>query len=130
MMMVRRISNQKGGSLAMKMKISDVAEIIKNANEDISKAIEQFKEENPGVDAETLLSGQLSRGEVGKFVNYAKEQGVKMPYDSIEMGILAAGRRDMQNGLTEILNAIDPGRPTCAECDEEMWNRGRGKKKL
>ena len=126
----------------MKITINDVSATIKNANEaanTANKAIEQFKIENPGVDVEALLSGQkvpppgfdqISSREVDKFVAYAKEQGVKMPFDSMEMGIIAAGRKDMQNGLAEILNAIDPGKPACQECDEGMDNRGRGKKKL
>jgi len=123
----------------MKMNISDVTTIIKNANEAVSKAIEQFKTENPGVDVEALLSeqnvllpglGPFSNREVDKFVTHAKEQGVKMHFDSIEMGILAAGRKDMQNGLAEILNAMDLGKPNCMECDEGMDNRGRSKKKL
>ena len=133
----------------MKITINDVSATIKNANEAVNnaneavnnanKAIEQFKIENPGVDVEALLSGQkelplgfeqISNRELDKFVAYAKGQGVKMPFDSMEMGIIAAGRKDMQNGLAEILNAIDPGKPVCPECDEEMDNRGRGKKKL
>jgi hypothetical protein len=123
----------------MKITIKDISTIIKNANEAVNKAIEQFKIENPGVDVEALLSeqnglppefAQISSREVDKFVAYAKEQGIKMPFDSIEAGILAAGRKDMQNGLADILNAIDPGKPACLECDEVMDNRGRSKKKL
>ena len=126
----------------MKITINDVSTIIINANvavENANEAIEQFKIENPGVDVEALLSeqkclpsgfGQISSREVDKFVAYAKEQGVKMPFDSIETGILAAGRKDMQTGLADILNAIDPGKPACLECDELMDNCGRSKKKL
>jgi len=126
----------------MKITINDVSAIIKNANEATSnanKAIEQFKSENPGVDVEALLSeherlaptlGQISSRELDKFVAYAKEQGVKMSFDSIEMGVVAAGRKDMQNGLSEILNTIDTDKPACPVCDEEMNNRGRSKKKL
>jgi len=126
----------------MKITINDVSAIIKNANEAASnanKAIEQFKSENPGVDVEALLSEyerlaptleRISSRELDKFVAYAKEQGVKMSFDSIEMGVVAAGRKDMQNGLAEILNTIDTDKPVCPECDEEMNNRGRSKKKL
>ena len=123
----------------MKMNISEVATIIKRANKAVNKAIEQFKTENPGVDVEALLSeqkglpprfGELSNSEVNKFVANAKEQGVKMPFELMEKGILAAGRKDMQNGLAEILNAIELGKPNCMKCDEGMDNRGRSKKKL
>ena len=72
--------------------------------------------------------GQISSRELDKFVAYAKEQGVKMPFASIEMGIVAAGRKDMQNGLAEILNTIEMAKPACPECGEEMNNRGRSKK--
>jgi len=65
-----------------------------------------------------------------KFIDYAKEQGSKMAFGSMEMGIITAGRKDMQNGLAEILNAIDLGKPCCPECGEGMANRGRSKKKL
>ena len=132
----------------MKITINEVTEIIKNANEVVSKAnevvnnaskaIEQFKTENPGIKVETLISeakglpcefGQISSSEVNKFVAYAKEQGMKMQFDSIEMGILEAGRKDMKNGLAEVLNSMDTDRPICSGCNEEMDNRGRGKKK-
>jgi hypothetical protein len=124
-----------GGTQAMKLTINEVTAKVKDANE----AIEQYKAENPGVDVEAFLSeqnslsrafGQIATREVDKFVSYAKEQGVKMPFDSMEMGILAAGRKDMQNGLAEILNSIDHSRPNCPECDEGMDNRGRSKKNL
>ena len=140
----------------MKITINDVSEIVENANNAINsandavnnannavnnanKAIEQFKEENPGVDIDALLSeqmvlpqaiGQIANREVDKFVAKAKKQGIKMPFNSIEMGILAAGRKDAQNGLVEILNAIAPSKPTCPKCKEELENRGRSKKKL
>lgn len=51
-----------------------------------------------------------------------------MSFDSMEMGILAAGRKDMQNGLAEILDSLKHGEQVCPECDEKMDNRGRGKK--
>ena len=95
--------------------------------------------ENPDVDAEAILSekrelmptfGALSNREVDKFVAYAKGQGTGMPFDAMEMGVLAAGRRDMQNGLNEILDSLKLDKPTCPDCGEEMDNNGRGKKKL
>ena len=126
----------------MKITIEDISTKIETATKavnDASKAIEQFKAENPDLDVEALLSEQnglpsaykkISNREIDKFIDYAKEQGIKMPFDSMEMGIIAAGRKDMQNGLAEILNAIDPGKPSCPECGEGMDNRGRSKKKL
>jgi len=140
-MMVRNVF-KIGGTLIMKITIKDVTAIIENANEAASnanKAVEQYKSENPGVDVEALLSEhkrlapifeQISSRELDKFVEYAKEQGAKMSFDSMEMGIVAAGRKDMQNGLAEILNTMDTVNPTCPECDEEMKNCGRSKKKL
>jgi hypothetical protein len=75
---------------------------------------------------------QLSNRELDKFIAYAKEQGTTMSFDSMEMGILAAGRKDTQNGLTEILDSLKFDKPTCPEpeCGNGMENRGRGKKKF
>jgi hypothetical protein len=118
----------------MKITITDVKKIINTANE----AIEQFKKENPDVDVEAILSEQkalppgceqIARNELDKFIAYAKEQGMKMPFEAMEMGILEAGRKDMQNGLSDILNTMSFDKPTCPECDEKMANRGRNKKK-
>jgi tRNA(Ile2) C34 agmatinyltransferase TiaS len=53
-----------------------------------------------------------------------------MPFQAIEMGVLAAGRKDMQNGLTEILDSMKFDTPVCPECNEKMENRGRNKKKF
>jgi len=125
--------------MTMKMTIDEVSAIIQKSNEAIRKAIEQYKAENPGADVEALLTGQaglipalgqMSSREVDKFVAYAKGQGTRMPFDSMEMGILAAGRKDMQNGLAEILNTLKFDKPECSECGEAMDNRGRSKKKL
>ena len=126
----------------MKMTLDDVSAIIQKANQEanqaISNAIEQYKAENPGIDVEAILSEQkrllsnlkqLPIRELDKFVAYAKEQGTEMPFDSMEMGVLAAGRKDMQNGLAEILNSLEFGKPICPECGEEKDNRGRSKKK-
>jgi len=121
------------------IKSVDVFTVVQKIKEAIS-AIEQYKTENPGANLEAHLSEkhkelqsslrQISSREVDKFVAHAKEQGTKMSFDSMEMGILAAGRKDMQNGLTEILNTIKFDKPDCSKCDEEMDNRGRSKKKL
>ena len=125
--------------MTMKMTIDEVSAIIQKSNEAISKAIEQYKAENPGVDMEALLSAQegllpalrqISSREVEKFVAYAKGQGTRMSFDSMEMGILAAGRKDMQDGLAEILNTLEFDKPECSKCAEGMDNRGRSKKKL
>ena len=94
--------------------------------------------ESPDVDAEAILAerkelqpslGALSKREIDKFVAYAKEQGTILPFDAMESGILAAGRRDMQNGLSEIVNSLKFEKPDCPECGEGMDNFGRSKKK-
>ena len=111
---------------------------ISLAVEQYNAAVEQYKAENPGVDIEALLSEQkrllpimdlLSNRELDKFINYAKEQGTRMPFQEMEMGVLAAGRKDMQNGLAEIVDSIKFNKPVCPECNEEMNDRGRSKKK-
>jgi len=92
---------------------------------------------NPDADVGTILSaktelaatiGAVSRRELDKFVAKAKEQGTNMPFDDMEAGILAAGRKDMQNGLSEILDSLKFDKPDCPECGEGMNNRGREKK--
>ena len=130
-----------GDMLTMKKETNtksiDASALMQKINEALN-AIEQYKAENPGVDVDAILSKQnelypilrrLSTRELDRFVEYAKEQGTKMPFDSMEMGILAAGRKDMQNGLAEIVNSLKFEKPICPECDEVMDNRGRSKKK-
>ena len=122
------------------IKSTEESAIMQKVNEAVSAAIEQYNAENPDINVKTSLTQQteekhpeleqLSSREVEKFVAYAKGQGTKMPFDTMEMGILAAGRKDMQNGLAEIMNSIEFGKPACMECDEKMENRGRSKKKL
>ena len=121
----------------MNMEI-DSAPVIKKIREALN-AIDQLKAENPGVDVDAILTAKdplyptlirLSNSELDKFIAYAKEQGTAMPFDSMEMGILAAGRRDMQNGLAEILDSLKFEKPICPECDDGMKDKGRGKKKL
>ena len=101
-------------------------------------AIEQYKAANPDIDMEMALSEHkvllpvielLSNRELDKFISHAKEQGTKMPFDAMEMGILTAGRKDMQSGLAEVLNSLEFDKPICSECGDEMDNRGRSKKK-
>ena len=122
--------NQDGSGQSL----SSIVQGIKS----ISLAIEQYKAENPGIDVEALLSEQkellpvlklLPKRELESFIAYAKEQGTKMPFEAMEMGVLAAGRKDMQNGLAEILDSIKSEKPACSECDEGMDDRGRSKKK-
>jgi hypothetical protein len=93
--------------------------------------------ENPDADVAAILSehnaiqpalGALSNRELDRFIALAKSQGTKMPFDTMEMGILAAGRKDMQNGLAEVLNSLKFDKPDCSECNEGMYNNGRGKK--
>lgn len=111
---------------------------IRSAIEQYNAAVAQYKAENPDIDVEALLSeqkallptlGLLSNRELDKFISYAKEQGTKMSFDAMEMGILSAGRKDMQTGLAEILDSMKFGKPVCSACNEEMNNRDRSKKK-
>jgi hypothetical protein len=120
----------------------DTTGIIQEINEVVYRAIEQYKAENPDVDVDAILSGQNSQNELfstmrqsssrelEKFIALAKEQGTKMPFAAMETGVLFAGRKDMQNGLAEILNSLRFDKPTCSECGEEMDDRGRRKKKF
>ena len=105
-------------------KTIDISTIMQMANETLN-AIEQFNAENPCVDVDALLSEhselisalrRLSRREVDKFVAYAKEKGTAMTSDAMEMGILAAGRKDMQDGLLEIFSSLKFETPICSEC--------------
>jgi len=115
----------------------DMSDLMQKINDAVRIVIEQYKAENPDVDVEALLSknnglapilGAMKNRELDRFVAYAKGQGTKMPFDAMEMGVLAAGRRDMQNGLAEILNAAKFDKPECPECGEKTDDRGRGKK--
>lgn len=117
----------------------DAYALIHRIDEAVSIAIEQYKTENPDVDIDAILSEHkealpvlrlIQNRELDKFITYAKEQGTRIPFDSVEMGVLAAGRKDMQNGLAEILNSLELGKPICPECNEKMDNRGRSKKKF
>ena len=119
---------------AIVRKMSEVGIAVEQYN----IAVEQYKAENPDTDVEAILSehrkllpvlGLSPNRELDKFIAYAKEQGTKMPFDAMEMGVLTAGRKDMQDGLAEILNALEFGKPICPDCDEKMDNRGRSKKK-
>jgi len=130
------MANKKNTKVNLPKNEQDISAIVQKISQ-VSMAIEQYKVENPGIDVEAILSenkeltpilGLLPKREVDKFVTYAKEQGTKMPFDSMEMGILAAGRKDMQNGLAEIVDSLKFDKPTCPECGEEMDDRGRGKK--
>ena len=118
-------------------------EILAISEEEAKKftenTIEEIKEKNADIKEETSKSeqkelisaiGEISSQEISKFVGYAKEQGTKMSFDSMEMGILAAGRKDMQKGLAEILDSMKFEQPKCPECNEKLENRGRSKKKL
>jgi hypothetical protein len=111
----------------------DLSSLIQKLNE----VIEQYKAENPDIDVEAILSkqkelqpilGLLQNRELDKFITYAKGQGTKMPFQAMEMGVLAAGRKDMQNGLAEILDSLKFDKPVCPECNDEMDDRGRSKK--
>ena len=112
--------------------------IVRKISE-VSIAIEQYKTANPNVDVEEILSGHkellpvlglLPNRELNKFIAYAKEQGTKMSFGAMETGILAAGQKDMQSGLAEIVNSLKFDKPLCSECGEELDNRGLSKKKF
>jgi hypothetical protein len=116
----------------------NMSPIVKKINE-LRFAIDQYKAENPDIDVEAILSEQkellpildlVSNRELNKFITYAKEQGTKMSFHDMEMGVVSAGRKDMQSGLAEILDSITFDKPVCSECLEEKENRGRTKKKL
>ena len=143
MLTMKKKTNAKTANIAStegtaNAKPIEISAVMRKLNEALN-AVEQYKTENPEVDVDIILSAQnelypilkrLSSRELDKFVTYAKEQGTKMPFDSMEMGILAAGRRDMQDGLAEIVNSLKFEKPTCSKCDEGMDNRGRSKKKI
>jgi hypothetical protein len=93
--------------------------------------------EDPDADVAAMLAekselqptlGVLSNRELEKFILRAKSEGLEMPFGDMEMGVLAAGRKDMQNGLAEILNSLKFDKPDCPECDDGMDNLGRIKK--
>jgi len=123
---------------AAHVKPIEISAVMQKVAETLS-VIKQYKAENPGIDVDAILSSQnelypllkhMSNREIDKFVAFAKEQGTKMSFDSMEMGILAAGRKDMQSGLSEVLNSLKFDKPECPECGGEMANNGRSKKKL
>ena len=116
----------------------DITSLLLKLDE-IINAMEQYKAKHPDFELEAALSERkgllialklLKNRELDKFVAYAKEQGTKMSFDAMEMGVLAAGRKDMQDGLAEIANSLEFEVPVCSECDEKMNNRGLSKKKF
>ena len=72
--------------------------------------------------------GQLAGSEVAGFVANAKKLGTRMSFDEMEMGILAAGRKEMRNGLAEIMNSLEFGKQTDPDRGDTLENRGRRKK--
>jgi hypothetical protein len=104
---------------------------------DILLAIQQYRVKYPDADIESIFSPYeemlpvlelLRTSELSKFVNYAKEQGTKMTFSEMELGVVAAGRKDMQKGLEEIADSLKFENPKCPECGEKEDNRGRSKK--
>ena len=141
----KQVANNRGARGNQAGNSQDVSSILQKitaihfAVEQYNVAVEQYKAENPDIDVEALLCEQknllpilslLPNRELDKFITYAKEQGTKMPFHAMEMGVLVAGRKDMQNGLAEILDSIGFDKPVCSECHEKMDNRGRSKKKF
>ena len=91
--------------------------VVKNANKQLSGNLPEIM--------------KLSReSELNKFIEHAIEQGTNMPFSAMERGVLAAGRMDMQNGLSEIADKLKIGKPSNGECDDTLENRGRSKKKI
>lgn len=132
------MANNREGRRKQGGTAQDISSIVQKINA-LRFAIEQYKSENPDVDVEALLSeqnellpilGLLPHRELDKFITYAKEQGTKMSFHAMETGVVAAGRKDMQNGLAEILDSIGFDKPVCSECNEKMDDRGRSKKKF
>lgn len=132
------MGNKNNAKIDKRSNALDKLAILQNVNEAINSAIEQYKAENPDIDVEAILSeykelvpilNLMPNRELDKFVAQAKKQGTKMTFDEMEMGVLNAGRKDMQNGLTEIVNSLKFDKPVCPECGEEKDNRGKSKKK-
>jgi len=132
------MTNNRNTKTNQTNKAQNLSLLVQKINE-IKIIIEQYKTENPGIDIEAILSeqkellpilGLLPNRELDKFIAHAKEQGTKMPFQEMETGVLVAGRKDMQNGLAEILDSMKFDKPACSECNEGMDNRGRGKKKF
>jgi len=119
--------------------IDFAAEQYNVAVNEYNAAVEQYKSENPDVNVEAILSEQkkflpvlvhLSNRELDKFITYAKDQGTRMSIHDMENGVLAAGRKDMENGLAEILNSLKFETAVCPDCNKQMKNHGLSKKKL
>ena len=115
---------------------SDTLDLVKAAD-NFHMILERFKSEHPNADVEAILSEHgdllptlrlLQNRELDRFVDYAKEQGTKMSFSDMELGVLAAGRKDMQNGLSEIVDSLKFEKPVCPECGDKEDNRGRSKK--
>jgi len=132
------MANNRNARGSQAGKTQDMTSLVQKINE-LRIAVEQYKAENPGVDVEAMLSeqkellpilGLLPNRELDKFIAYAKEQGTSMSFDAMEMGILAAGRKDMQNGLADLANSLKFEKSDCPECDAKMIDRGRFKKKF
>ena len=133
-------NTQNMAPIMQKLKeVGIVMDQYKIAMEQYKIAIEEYKIENPNIDIEAILFeqkeflpvlGQLQNRELDKFAAYAKNQGIKMPFEAIEMGVLNAGRKDMQSVLSEITDSLKFETPICPECEEQMENRGLSKKKI
>ena len=107
--------------------------------ESIQEMLKEFREGNPDVDIDKILSvheelrsvlGHVQNLELAKFAAYAKEQGTRMSFGEMEMGVLDAGRKDMQNTLTDIAESLKFDTPTCSEDGTNMRDCGLVKKNL
>jgi len=125
------MANKKNGKADQKVTGQDVVEAM--------QTIKRFQAANPDVDIASLLTDgtdvqailEKTRAlELEKFVTYAKRQGTNMSFSDMEMGVLNAGRKDMQNSLTEIVDSLKFERPVSTEDGVKMEDKGRGKKKL
>jgi len=124
------MANKKSGKTDQNVTEQDVVEAIQTIN--------RFKAANPNVDLASLspegteiqaILEKAQARELEKFVTYAKQQGTSMSFDAMEMGVLNAGRKDMQNSLAEIVDSLKFERPVSSEDGEKMDHKGRSKKK-
>jgi len=131
------MANKKSGKTDQNVTEQDVVAAMKQLGVNL-QTISRFKAANPNVDISSLspegteiqaILEKAQARELEKFVTYAKQQGTSMSFDAMEMGVLNAGRKDMQNSLAEIVDSLKFERPVSSEDGEKMDHKGRSKKK-
>ena len=127
------MTSRKSGKTAEAVDAQDMVEAMDRAN----KAVSEFRAKHPDADVDRILAGHgelrstlaaARSGELGRYIDHAKEQGTKIPFRELEAGVLEAGRRDMRDGLAEVMDSIRFDAPVDAESGEKMANHGRAKK--